>query len=268
MKFLVPLLLGLGLQTPATAQIADRLVFTLDKPNELLATLFDAKQLLQSGEAVWKPAHYAERLDARVSDDGYFHTFLDTILYFKKEGIERAVVVFSTVRFAKGQPEACAGCDALMSAALLVQTTQGDWYVEQFARHFTACAQPDGKALSGIRQFGPQEWCLSLTTDQLQGDAFRTLTGYYNLETLQRVYHLREHEDNDVEDNMPEEKVYQFDKSIHFLTALDTQTGWWDFEIVTRGSILDPDLKRAVTANKVERYTFDPETNAYMRICP
>lgn len=268
MKFIVPMLFLLCIANALTAQIADRLVFSLDKPTDLLATLFDAKQMLQSGEAVWTPAHYAERLDARVSDDGYFHTFLDTVLYFKKEGIERAIAVFSTVRFAKGQPEACAGCDALMSAALLVQTTRGDWYVEQFARHFTTCSQPDGTALSGIKQFGPQEWCLSLTTDQLQGDVFRTVTGYYNLETLERVFYVREHEDNDVEEHLPEEKMYQFDKSIHFLTALETHTGWWDFEIVTRGSMLDPDLKRSVTANKVERYTFDPETGAYMRICP
>jgi hypothetical protein len=249
------------------AQTPDPLVFDLNQPMQLLATLFDAKQLRQEGEALWKPSNYAERLDSRVSDDGFYHTRLDTLLYFKKGGIERAVAVFSTLRYDKGAISDCHGCGAAVSAATLVRTTRGDWYVETFSKHFTSLGSFGESGTAGLFQFGPEMWCLSLSMDWWSQGVFSAATSFYGVEDLQRVYHFIEHQDNAGDEPVPEIQQYSYDKSIHFLSALETNTGWWDIEIVTRGSELDPDLQRSVTANRVERFSLDLETGAYMRVC-
>jgi hypothetical protein len=62
-------------------------------------------------------------------------------------------------------------------------------------------------------------------------------------------------------------KGYYYDKTIHFLTNEDTDSAWWDFELVSRGTIFDSEDEKSVPANHVVHYTFDSETNAYTKNC-
>lgn len=58
-----------------------------------------------------------------------------------------------------------------------------------------------------------------------------------------------------------------FDKTIHFITDTPNNSGWWDFELVTRGTKLDDKEVKVLTANQVQHFTFDWDTDHYIKIC-
>ncbi|MBL7826431.1 MAG: hypothetical protein JNJ57_07370, partial [Saprospiraceae bacterium] len=76
------------------------------------------------------------------------------------------------------------------------------------------------------------------------------------------------HEDNTGAFEFPDpDRTYAFDKSIHFIPHVNTPSGWWDFDIVTRGTEQEGDIDRAVPANYVTRFEYDWDTERYVKSC-
>lgn len=241
--------------------------FDLEDRKTLLSRLFDSKQFDTTGELLWKPSTFADQVSANFSDDGYQHTALDTVLYYTEYGSKRAIAVFATRHYEKGEVNDCHACGADISAAIFHEAVSGKWQIETFAKHFTALGSFGESGESSLTQFGKDEWCLRLDMEWQGNGISSEYASFWDLEDLNRVFSYVVHEDNS--GSVGEDPVhgYSYDKTIHFLTNEDTETAWWDFELVTRGTVFDTEDEKSVPANHVVRYSFDSETNAYTKVC-
>jgi hypothetical protein len=251
------------------AQNVNPQVLDLQDHTGLLSLLFDSKLFDPSGEVLWRPLNFSDALSANYSDDGYLHTHLDTLLYFTTYGISQAVAVFSTLHYEKGELSDCHACGVQISVAVFDEAQGGKWSLGRFAKHFTTLGSGGENGMVGLTQFGSNQWCLTLSMSWIGQGVFSEYASFYNLDNMEKVFNYVVHEDNSGALGAATDESYSYDKSIHFITHEETESGWWDFEIVTRGTQpgIGDDVK-SVPANGVERYHFNWETDYYMRVCP
>lgn len=242
--------------------------YDLSDTNGLLMQLFDADTMNSSGEALWTPQTFADELSADPSDDGWMHTRWDTVMYYSVLTVEKAVVVFETLLYEKGEPDPCHVCAPQLSVAIFERTADGQWHIERFAKHFTSLGTFGNSGMVGLAQFGENQWCLSMQMDWMGQGLYTQYLSFLNLDDLTKVFNLTIHEDNSSSLEADSERVYAFDKALHLLPSVETVNGWWEFDLVTQGTQLDDDVPRAVPANMVERYAFNLETGTYMKVCP
>ncbi len=251
----------------AQAQIETSKTFDLEDPTTLLSTLFDADTFSSYGEALWEPLTFADGLSANLSDDGWMHTRLDTILFYTSFDIERAVAVFETLHYEHGEISDCQACGAQISLAIFDKTADGKWTVERFAKHLTSLGGGGFGGEIGLAQLGENQTCLSLQMSWSGQGVYAEYLSFLNLEDMEKVFNLVIHEDNSGVLGEESERTYSFDKAIQVLPTVETVTGWWEFDLVTQGTQPDKDVDRAVPANTVERYAFNWETGTYMKVC-
>ncbi|MCC7245518.1 MAG: hypothetical protein IT269_07560 [Saprospiraceae bacterium] len=242
--------------------------FDLDQPDTLLSVFFDSRQFAPTGHVLWQPANFEENISMDRSADGWVHTRIDTILYYSTFGIKRAVVVFETLEFdAENHVLDCHACDAKLSVAVFTASEGGRWQVDRFQKHFTSLGSDGQNGELDLTRFGPETWCLTMRMDWYSQGVYGEYVSFYDLDNLQKVFNFVEHEDNSGAFGDVPERNYALDKSIHFLTNVDSPSGWWEFDLVARGTQPDDDILRAVPANLVERYAYNWETNTYMKVC-
>ena len=251
-----------------SAQSPNPKVVDLGDHSGLLSLLFDSKLFAPNGEVLWKPLNFADELSANYSDDGYLHTHFDTILYFTTYGISQAVAVFSTRHYEKGMINDCQACGVQISVAICDEAIGGKWNLQRFSKHFTTLGSGGENGEIALTQFGTNQWCLNLSMSWIGQGVFSEYASFYNLDDMERVFNYVIHEDNSGALGAETEESYSYDKSIHFITHEETDSGWWDFEIVTRGTKApEGDEKKSVPANTVERFRFNWDTESYMKVC-
>lgn len=241
--------------------------FDFEDPIDLLSTLFDADTFTAAGEALWEPITYSDEMSANLSDDGWLHTRLDTVLFYTAYEMERAVAVFETLHYERGEIGDCHACGAQISVAIFDKALDGKWSIQRFAKHLTSLGGSGYGGDIGLAQFGENQTCLSLEMNWTGQGVYAEFLSFLNLEDLEKVFNLVIHEDNLGVLGEESERAYAFDKAIHLLPTVETLTGWWEFDLVTQGTQPDSDVERAVPANTVERYAFNWETGTYMKVC-
>lgn len=250
------------------AQNSQTQSFNLDDQITLVSLFFDADSVAPNGEALWEPITFADELSADISDDGWMHTRLDTVLYYEAYGIEKAVAIFETLHYEKGEISDCHSCGAVLSFAFFEKNPFGDWGIERFAKHFTALGSFGQSGEVGLAKFGENQVCLSLEMSWSGQGIYAEYLTFLNLESLERVFNLTIHEDNQGAWEEESDRAYSYDKAIQLLPTIETTTGWWEFDLVTQGTQPDDDVERAVPANLVERYAYNFDTGTYMKVCP
>ncbi|MFN0215364.1 MAG: hypothetical protein ACKVT2_13995 [Saprospiraceae bacterium] len=252
----------------AFAQIETSRTFDLDDHATLLATLFDADTFSAKGEALWEPLTFADELSANLSDDGWMHTRLDTLLFYTSYDIERAVAVFETIHYEDNEISDCQTCGAQISIAIFDRQVNGKWNIERFAKHLVSLGGAGQGGEIGLAQLGENQTCLSLEMYWMGQGVYSENLSFVNLDDFEKVFNLVIHEDNTGVFAQDPDRTYSFDRAIQLLTTVETVTGWWEFDLVTQGTQPDHDVNRAVPANMVERYAFNWETGTYMKVCP
>jgi len=242
--------------------------FDLTDQKSLLSRLFDADTIAANGEALWEPLTFADELSANLSEDGWMHTRLDTILFFSSFEVERAVAVFETLHYQQGKINDCSDCGAQISVAILVKTESGNWHLERFSKHRTSLGGDGLGGVVGLAQFGENQWCLSLEMSWTSQGVYAEYLTFLNLDDLEKVFNLVIHEDNLGILGLEAERTYAYDRAIHLLPSIETVTGWWEFDLVTQGTEPDLDIDRAIPANTVARFAYNWETGTYMKVCP
>jgi hypothetical protein len=251
----------------AFAQIENAKTFDLESPAPLLSLFFDSDTVSSTGEALWKPLTYDDEISANLSDDGWMHTRLDTLLFYTNYEIDRAVAVFETLHYEQGEIKDCPSCGALISVAIFDKTANGKWVVASFDKHFISLGGDGHGGQIGLTQFGVNQTCLSMKMDWMGQGVHAEYLSILNLEDMEKVFNLVVHEDNKGVLGGDFQRTYSFDKSIQLLQVVETVTGWWDFDLVTQGTQPDKDVNRALPANMVERYEFNWETGTYLKVC-
>jgi len=251
----------------AQAQIENSQTFDLADQTTLLSWLFDADTFATNGEALWEPLTFADELSANLSDDGWMHTRVDTLLYYTSFDIERAVAVFETLHYERGEISDCPACGAQISVAIFDKTGEGLWSIGRFAKHLVSLGGNGYGGEIGLAQLGENQTCLSLEMSWMGQGVYSEYLSFLNLEDLEKVFNLVIHEDNMGGFAEESERTYAFDRAIQLLPTVETVTGWWEFDLVTQGTQPDKDVERAVPANTVERYAFNWETGTYMKVC-
>ncbi|HMX41455.1 MAG TPA: hypothetical protein PKD78_14060, partial [Saprospiraceae bacterium] len=139
--------------------------------------------------------------------------------------------------------------------------------VEQFAKHFTSLGSFGETGEAGLTQFGADEWCLRLGMEWTGQGIYSEYASFWDLEDITRVFSYVVHEDNSGLVGDDPVRGYSYDKSIHFKANEETESAWWDFDLVTRGTMFDSEDEKAAPANRVVHYTYDAETNSYTQVC-
>jgi hypothetical protein len=250
----------------AIAQAGAIPTFNLNEETALLSRLFDSKLFSANGEVMWRPVNFADEVDANYSDDGYLYTAIDTVMYYTAFTISRAVVVFETLHYEKGEVSDCHSCGADISIAIFDTALDGKWQISQFKKHCASLGSYGENGHISLIQFGEQQWCLSMKMEWTGQGIYGEYLSFIDLESLEKVFNYTAHEDNNAALETPD-RTYSFEKSIHFISNQETKSGWWDFELVARGTKPGEQSEQTVPANKVERFSFDWETNTYMRVC-
>jgi len=244
--------------------------FDLQDTQHLLGTLFDSHFFDSNGDVLWKPVNFSDAVEANLSDDGYLHTSLDTVLYFTTYSIHHAVVIFATFYYAKGEISACHSCGAQLSVAVFDEASiTGKWQVRQFAKHLTTLGSFGDNGNIGLLQFGENQWAMSFDMGWMGQGIYSEYVEFRNVDDLEKVFNYVVHEDNSGVWGDVNERTYSFDKTIHFLSNNETKSGWWNFDLVTRGTRAgEEDEGKSLPDNIVQHYVFDWDTNTYMRACP
>lgn len=248
--------------------VAQDQTFDLLDREDVLIRLFDSDSLTDADEVLWKPASFSDQLNSNISDDGYVHTILDTVLYYNVMGSSRAAAIFQTFNYVKGQINACEECGAQLSVALFEDAGERRWQIVKFKKHFTTLGTYGMNGEVGLTQFGNVQWCLRLEYHWAGQGMYGEYVSFYNLDDFQRKFQFTVHEDNSAEFDYPDpERTYGFDRSMHFVPTVETDSGWWDFDLVTRGTEKDGDVDRAIPANYVTRYEYDWDSESYVKAC-
>jgi hypothetical protein len=120
-------------------------VFSALNERKLLSKLYDSNKFVDSsGEVLWRP-NFHERLQLLVSDDGFCHTQVDTILYFRNHDQENcAVVIFANYHYflddfdhevLKRGGSHFEG--VRLGIALFAETEEKEWCLIDFKKYFT-----------------------------------------------------------------------------------------------------------------------------------
>lgn len=249
------------------AQPGDMAPFDLEDPEYLLIRLFDSDSVSYAGEVLWAPQTFSDLLSSNVSSDGLVHTALDTILYIEGNGINMALALFETLPYEGAYVIDCHACGAQVSAALFDDIGEGRWKVIKFAKHFTTQGSFGMNGESGLQQVGDNTWCLRLQMSWMGQGIYGEYVTFFELENFNKVFNFTLHEDNMSAFEGNSDHGYAYDKSIHFIPNVATESGWWDFDMVTQGTQQDETVDRAVPANEVTRYYYDWETGTYLKWC-
>jgi len=252
----------------ANAQSSSPLLFDLEDETQLLTTLFDSETINPQGEILWEPSSFSDKLLVSASGDGFFHTQLDTILYFSTFGINQAVAVFATYNYQKKKINNCQSCGAQLSFATFGETVVGQWQIERFAKHCTALGSMGSNGDISLRQFGENQWCLQLEMGWMGQGNYSEHISFWDLDDFSQIFNFTSHEDNSGVLGLGPDRAYSFDRSLHFLNLENAHTtAWWDFDVVSRGTQISELEENTVPVNYVQRYTYDWETGGYMKIC-
>lgn len=241
--------------------------FDLEDHASLLLRFFDSDSISDAGEALWEPLTFSDKMSSNISSDGFVHTALDTIIHYQSNGVSKALVLFETLPYEGGALMDCHACGAQVSAAVLDETGKGSWQVVKFAKHFTTQGSFGLNGESDLVQFGESQWCLRLQMSWEGQGLYGEYVTFYDLEAFEKVFNFTLHEDNMGAFEDGSERAYAFDKSIHFIPSVETESGWWDFDMVMQGTQKVDDVDRAVPANEVIRFQYDWETDTYVKYC-
>lgn len=111
----------------------------------LLSKLYDSDQFVDSsGEVLWMP-NFQERVQLPASDDGFCHTLVDTIMYFRNYDQERcAVVIFANYHYSFDdfdhkflQRSGSHFEGVALGTALFAKTEENEWHLIDFKKYLT-----------------------------------------------------------------------------------------------------------------------------------
>ena len=118
----------------------DKIQLTNLESKNILTALFEAKsfksgnEIEWKNEGLWKPNTY-ERVNMPISDDGFCHTAVDTILYTSTFGNKQAIVIFKSRAYSGELPSSCHGCPVMLSIATF-EKKDNIWELNQFKKRF------------------------------------------------------------------------------------------------------------------------------------
>lgn len=137
MKNIFTLLLGIIVLVSCTKNKKQEVLLESLSSDVVYQLLFKPQQIILDNECLWVPSNRDSIFKvSHLSGDGYCHTFLDTTINFKQDGINRAVLIFGTYMMDWGEIQTCHGCVSLVSIALFEKSENNMWRLEKFTKNF------------------------------------------------------------------------------------------------------------------------------------
>ena len=178
----------------------DKLQIPKLESQKLLTILFDAKSFNKENEGLWKPNVY-EKLNMPISDDGFCHTALDTILYTSTESNHNAIVIFKSLEYNSGIPSTCHACAVMLSIATFTKN-DNIWELSQFKKRFKyAGLYGERQGYFEIKRLGKDLNCLFHHAAIDGGQGYFSGFGYFysleNYDDYEQVFQYRYYDTNE-----------------------------------------------------------------------
>lgn len=117
----------------------DKLKLSNLEAKNIITQLFESNTFKNENEGLWKPNLY-DKVNMPISDDGFCHTIVDTIIYSSINDYENAIVIFSSREYTNGIAVSCHACSVMLSIATFTKVDKG-WELTQFKKRFTNAGQ-------------------------------------------------------------------------------------------------------------------------------
>jgi hypothetical protein len=167
---------------------------SIDDTLEILNRLFDNCEIKEYDTNLYSNVHYSalwkpnmnERLqNYPISDDGYCHTFIDTIMFYKtvehlrQEVVtEYAVIIFDHVNI---EMQGCHACYPTLGVAHFLKDQNGKWQIYDFQKKFIESGEYGQRGQLSIIDFGKNLFCLALKSFGGGQGEFGGSVSYYDL---------------------------------------------------------------------------------------
>ena len=132
-------------------------------------------------EALWKP-NFSEKINNLVSDDGFCHTILDTVMYYSVYEDHYALIVFSTFKYDNGLRESCHVCAPIIGLATFKRTLDTNWELNKFQKNFMFDGSYGKRNKLDLIKLGDYRYCLTCSGGYGNNGSFESWVQYYSLE--------------------------------------------------------------------------------------
>jgi hypothetical protein len=99
----------------------------------VLETLYDNGKLSTNNCILWKP-NFSEKISFPVSEDGFCHTFLDTVIYYKTSFNTKAVLIFMTYPMVGNEIESYHVSTSSIGLATVTLNDKNVWQLDNFQK--------------------------------------------------------------------------------------------------------------------------------------
>ena len=163
----------------STLIVKDEISFASYDIKTILKRLFDSQKINSNNEVLWKPNYY-ERMNFVVSDDGYCHTKVDTLITYDTN---KKLIIFETSK----EGYECHACAPTISIAILIKDENGIWKLDFFEKKFIQYGSWGKTDSYGVAKLGSNFYCLKLRSkvDGNQGyfsgwEVYYSIKNYYS----------------------------------------------------------------------------------------
>lgn len=147
-------------------------IFRQTDSKSILGVLYDGEHF-NNNEVLWIP-NYAERISMPVSDDGFCHTFIDTILSYSNNYSNYHVLILTTFEYSDGYKVDCHACYPNIGIATFLELSDGSWRILSFKKNFIDFGSYGERGDIELIKLGKEKVCLKLRSkiDGGQGEFY------------------------------------------------------------------------------------------------
>jgi hypothetical protein len=172
----------------------DKLFITLDN-KAILNRLFDGA-VVQKNEAIWSPNYY-ENMNFPISDDGFCHVRIDTILPFMSQTGENVVYIFTYITYSDGIKEACHACRPHIGFALFSKINN-IWEIVNFKKNVGTFGNYGSVGDFAITKLGTDFYCLKMIDkEDGNGGYFSAATLFFDLSSFNEIFSFNHFDTNE-----------------------------------------------------------------------
>jgi hypothetical protein len=233
----------------------DSLKYTSLNLNDKAAVLqhFFTRTINSTNEIIWVPE---KKSSLPISDDGYCHTAIDSIIYYGNE--KRSIILFSTYEMEKGEPINCHACAPTLSIALLTKD-KNKWIVDTFLLNFTESGVFGNGPDKNVITIGENNYGLQLSLGNMAQGFITTYVMIYDLKHLNMIFDYNIYNSN--EGAEPSEN--EFFKNESKIKFIPSGKEYFDIELSTKGTALNEKETKVISVTGKKLFHYNKASESY-----
>ncbi|MEP7233977.1 MAG: hypothetical protein ABI778_01655 [Ignavibacteriota bacterium] len=232
----------------------------------ILRSLFDTK-LVKNNVAIWEP-NFSEAQEFNVSFDGKCHTSLDTVMKFRADNQEFALLIFATYGFLSAtEKEDCHACAPDISLAIFSKDEDGNWIFQRMKKFLMRWGQWGGFDGASLKKIGDNVYAIAFDGGGSGQGYTDAIVEFFELQSFQNIYTVATHSDNNgVGDDAATQ--YDWDRKVEIIPSKNGK-GYYEIVATRSGKGYEKEDDNSSPIVKLagkETYRFDTALYKYVLV--